>query len=193
MKTKNKIQTIHKKARRFKQKATKLILSPTPLRMFAKNRTAVSAVVSNIILIAAVIVVGMATLAWTQSQSADYQKTQTGVVNQDISQLQERISFEYISYSSPTLTVYVLNSGTINNVNVTSIQISSNISNSSTPISVNNLYLLNGASVKSLNIGQDGYFKVSVPNGVIIPGTNATNTIKVITSRGSSFVTNFAP
>lgn len=183
MKKNSIIQKVRKQTLRLKQKMTQSILAFTPIRLFSKNKTGVSAVISNIILIAAVIVVGMATLAWVQSQSADYQKTQTGVVNQDVSQLQERLSFEYVSYGNPTLTVYVLNSGTINGLNVTSIQVGAN-----PPVSVTNLHLLDGTSVKSLNIGQDGYFTANI--GTLNPGT--TYTIKVITSRGSSFVSNYA-
>jgi hypothetical protein len=75
-----------------------------------------------------------------------------------------------------------MNSGIINNVNVTSVQIGNNPA-----ISINNLYRLNGTPVSGLNIGQDGYFTV---NTSLSQGTNYS--IKIITSRGSSFVTNFA-
>ncbi len=183
MKTNSIIQKVRKNHRRFTQKAKQAFLAFKPMRLFSKNKTGVSAVISNIILVAAVIVVGLATLGWVQSQSSQYQQTQTGVVNKDVSQLQERLTFEYIAYSNPTLTVYVLNSGTINGLNVTSVKVGNNA-----PVTVTNLHLLNGTSVSSLNTGQDGYFTTSV--GTLSAGT--TYTIKVITSRGSSFVTNFA-
>jgi hypothetical protein len=183
MKISTKIASAVKKAQRMTRKTARSILGLTPISTLAKNRKAVNAVIANIILVAAVIVVGFATLGWVQSQSTQYQQIQTGVVNRDVSQLQERLSFEYVSYNSHTLTVYLLNSGTSNNVNVTSVQIGS-----SAPLSVTNLYLLNGTSVKSLTTGQDGYFTVS---GVTL-NQGTTYTIRVITSRGSTFVTNFA-
>ena len=150
-------------------------------RNLIRNKHAVNAVISNLILISAVIVVGFAVIGWAQYQSTQYQQTQTSLINKDINQLQERLSFEYISYNGSTLKVYIMNPGTNNNVNVTSIQIGTN-----PPITVNNLYLTNGTIVSGLKIGQDGYFTV---NTSLTSGT--TYSIKIITSRGSSFVTNF--
>ena len=152
-------------------------------RNLIRNKNAVNAVISNLILISAVIVVGFAVLGWAQTQSTQYQKTQAGIINQDISQLQERLSFEYISYNGSTLKVYIMNSGTNNNVTVSRLQIDTNLP----MITVDKLYLTNGTIVSGLKIGQDGYFTA---NTILTQGT--TYSIKIITSRGSSFVTNFA-
>ena len=179
---KNKHKTTRKKAQILKRKVVASAMSFPPLRMLVKNRRAVNAVVSNLILVAAVIVVGFAVLAWEQNQSAQYQQTQSGKITQDMNQLQERLSFEYISYNGTSLLVYIMNSGTNNNVNVTSIQLGNY-----SPITVNNLYRINGTRVNGLNIGQDGYFTASTS---LTQGTNYL--IKIITSRGSNFVTNFA-
>jgi hypothetical protein len=172
LKTKNKIIEVFSRCPPSNMSVPRLI----------RNKRAVNAVISNMILIAAVVVVGFAVLAWAQTQSSQYQQAQTGIVNKDINQLQERLSFEYIAYSDGTLTVYIMNTGSIGNVNVTSVQIGSD-----TPAAISNLYTLSGTQVSSLNTGQDGYF--TVPKS-LTQGTNYS--IKVITSRGSSFVSTFA-
>jgi hypothetical protein len=88
-----------------------------------KSRHAVSAVISNMILIAAVLTIGLVALGWTQAQSADYQKTQTAAMDKNINQLKERMSLEIANYKpasvapatqNNTLTLYFLNSGLVN-------------------------------------------------------------------------------
>ncbi len=88
-----------------------------------RNRRAASAVISNMILIAAVLVIGLVALVWTQSQSVDYQRAQTAAMDKNINQLKERISLEIANYKpnvanpvtpNNTLTLYLLNSGLVN-------------------------------------------------------------------------------
>jgi len=151
-----------------------------------KSRRAVSAVISNLILIAAVIVVGFAVLAWAQSQSSNYNNQYSSVISSDTNQLRERMVFEYIYYDNAhnNLTVYLMNFGTIDNVNVTTVYVNN------TPNSTIALRLLSsGASISSLNATQEGYFSIS-PSPSLVPGTNCP--IKIITARGSSFVGTFA-
>ena len=182
MKLQTKTKITCQKTKNFKQKSTKSTKFLTPLHMIRKNKRAVSAVLSNLILIAAVIVVGLAVIAWGQIQTAQYQQTQSRVINNDINQLQERLSFEFISYDGTTLKVNILNSGTNNNINVTSIKIDNNPS-----LPIDNLYLLNGTQVSNLNIGQDGYFTANLTPNL----THGTYQIKITTNRGSNFATNF--
>jgi hypothetical protein len=94
-----------------------------PVHKLIKNRRAINAVLSNIILIAAVIVVGFAVVSWSQYQSSSYQRQYTGDVNASIEQLQEKIVFEYVvKVDSTHLKVFLLNCGmrnvTINKVYV---------------------------------------------------------------------------
>ncbi|MCJ7469826.1 hypothetical protein MUO74_04910, partial [Candidatus Bathyarchaeota archaeon] len=82
-----------------------------------KNKNAVSAVISNMILVAAVIAVGFSMLAWTQSQSSNYTNQYGRAISSDINQLQERITLEWTYYNSTVpknLTAYLMNSGTVN-------------------------------------------------------------------------------
>lgn len=182
MKVQTKIKIVYEKAQRIKRKVTASSTCLTPLQRIRTNKRAVSAVLSNLILIAAVIVVGFAVIAWGQNQALQYQQTQSHIINQDINQLQERLSFEYISYDGTTLKVNILNSGTNNNINITNIKVANNPSSA-----VNNLYLLNGTQVNGLNIGQDGYFTTQLTPSL----THGTYTIKITTNRGSNFATDF--
>jgi len=148
-----------------------------------KNRRAISPVIANLILIAAVIGVGFAALVWAQSQSSSYTTQYGSVISSDISQLQERVVFEYIYYDSTknNLTVYLMNSGTIGNVGVSAVYVDTNTPNSTIALRL----LSTGASASSLNATQEGYFSIS-PSPSLTPGTN--HSIKIVTRRGSTFV-----
>jgi predicted PurR-regulated permease PerM len=151
-----------------------------------KSRRAVSAVISNMILVAAVIAVGFAMLGWAQSQSSNYTNQYGRAISSDINQLQERIVFEYIRYDNAknNLTVYLMNSGTIGNVIIATVYVNN------TPNSTIVLRLLSsGASISSLNATQEGYFSI-IPYPSLASGANYS--IKIITGRGSSFVGTFS-
>jgi hypothetical protein len=87
MKFNYKTRKMRRKARVVKRKITAPLLRFKPIHMLVKNRRAVNAVMSNLILVAAVIVVGFAVLAWEQNQSAQYQQTQSAIINKDVNQL----------------------------------------------------------------------------------------------------------
>jgi predicted PurR-regulated permease PerM len=151
-----------------------------------KSRRAVSAVISNLILIAAVIVVGFAVIAWAQSTSSSYNQHYSSAINSDINQLQERIVFEYIHYDNAknNLTVYLMNSGTISNVMIATVYVNN------TPNSTIALRLLSsGAPISSLNATIEGYFSI-IPYPSLASATSYS--IKIITGRGSSFVGTFS-
>jgi flagellar biosynthesis/type III secretory pathway M-ring protein FliF/YscJ len=92
------------------------------LKLF-KNRRGVSAVISNLILIAAVIAVGFTVLVWSQTQSSNYTNMYGNAIKSDTDQLRERLAFEYIHYDSTSLTVYLMNSGTIGDVSIASVYV----------------------------------------------------------------------
>jgi hypothetical protein len=159
-----------------------------PIQKMIKNRKAVSAVVSNLILIAAVIAVGFSVLSWSQGQSANYQKTHTDIVTEDINQLQERLSLENVNYNvnSHTLKLYLLNSGPVN-VTIQTVYISS--SPGSPPSFTVNTFNNISVPSKALNAtsGQrEGYVQVSqtLPLG--------TYKVTITTLRGSTFAYDFA-
>ncbi len=149
-----------------------------------KNRRGVSAVISNLILIAAVIAVGFTVLVWSQTQSSNYTNMYGNAINSDTNQLRERLAFEYIHYDSTGLKVYVMNSGTIGNVSIASVYVN-NVSYASP-----SLHLLStDVQTGSLNTTQEGYISISISPD-LAPGMNYP--ITIITGRGSSFVATFA-
>jgi hypothetical protein len=152
------------------------------LRLF-KNRRGVSAVISNLILIAAVIAVGFTVLVWSQNQSSNYTNMYGNAIRSDTDQLRERLAFEYIRYETGSLTVYLINSGTIGNVSIANVYIDS------IERGAPELYFLNGTSTNSLDTAQQGFFSIS-PLSDLASGSNYP--IIIITGRGSSFVATFA-
>ncbi|MCL4430202.1 MAG: hypothetical protein M1167_05570 [Chloroflexi bacterium] len=196
MSIKNKAQVIRKKTRTIKRKVTASVMAFTPIHMLVKNRRAVSSVVSNLILMAAVIVVGFIALGYARSTSNDYVSDYGQSVNADIDKLRETISFEYAFYNAthygPTngsLTVYFMNAGSINDVIVKN----STVSNSSWSISLDctgKTKLLNSTSTNNYDFGQEGYF-IQPLNTTLT--SNIAYTVKIITGRDSAFVYNFSP
>jgi len=152
-----------------------------------RDKGGVSAVISNVILIGAVIAIGFSVMTWTYSQSSVYQAQYENSVNSDINKLRERVSFEYVFYNNTakSLSVYLMNSGQVSDVSFTTIY----ISNSSWRITFTSVQLkfMNGTPTTYLAMGLEGYFALS---SVSLLSGNAY-AIKVVTWRGSSFENSF--
>ena len=163
--------------KKIRQTVEQHVFAIAPVHKLIANRRAINAVLSNIILIGAVIVVGFAVISWSQYQSSSYQTQYTGDVNASIGQLEEKIVFEYVvNVSSTQLKVYLLNCGT---QNVTLKEVSVNGVRNSTAIS---LYQLGPeTSIPSLDVGAQGFFSVSTSG-------SSPYYVKIVTGRGSTFV-----
>lgn len=96
-------------------------------RMFRKcfDRRALTPVISSIIMASVVIALSFAVLAWTQFRTSDYAETYGETTDAEIARLKERLTVEYISYngSSGNLSIYLLNCGAINNVEIESVRV----------------------------------------------------------------------
>ena len=157
------------------------------IQLLLRNRHGVSPVIANIILVATVISVGFAVLAWTYSTSSSYTTQYGTTVSSDVDKLRERVAFEYIFYNTTSpknLTVYMMNFGQVGKVNVTTVYVSNSswLASFSSP----QLKFLNTTSTSYLNVGQEGYF--------VLPITLQTGTsyaIKIVTWRGSIFESTF--
>ena len=161
-----------------RQTLTQHVFAIAPVHKLIRNRRAINAVISNIILIGAVIVVGFAALSWSQYQSSTYQTQYTSDVNANIGQLQEKIVFEYIvKVDSSNLRVYLLNCGPWQNVTIKEVSV--NGQRNSTAIILQSL----GAEtpVPSLNVGEQAFFTVPASG-------SSTIIVKIVTVRGSTFV-----
>lgn len=160
------------------------MVRPLFSRLF-KSRSAVSAVISNLILIAAVIAVGFTALGWTYSASNSYVAQYGNSVRSNSEQLAENLAFEYAYYSrtAESLSVYILNCGKINAVNLTAAYVANATWTTSTFTIA--LKWLNGTSISSnhLDMGQEGYFVWPA----IDLSLGNSYTVKITTWRGSSF------
>jgi hypothetical protein len=164
-------------------------MKPKEVQKLLRDRRAVSAVISNIILVGAVIAVGFTVVAWTSSRSSAYMTQYSESVDSDVDKLRERVSFEYVFYnnSAGNLSVYLMNSGKVDSVNFTTAYVS-NTSWVGTFTSIQfQLKFLNGTFTPGLAVGQEGFL-------VISPITLQLGTVyivKVVTWRGSSFDNTF--
>jgi predicted PurR-regulated permease PerM len=98
MTIKNTHKTLQKKTQSLKRSMANFV----PLCTIVKNKRAVSAVVSNLILIAAVLAIGMVALGYARSASINYQTDYSKTMNSDINKIKESLTFEYAHYSTST-------------------------------------------------------------------------------------------
>lgn len=96
-------------------------------RMFRKcfDRRALTPVISSIIMASVVIALSFAVLAWSQFRTSDYAENYGVTTDAEIARLKERLTVEYISYngSSGNLSIYLLNCGAIDNVEIESVRV----------------------------------------------------------------------
>jgi hypothetical protein len=147
------------------------------------ERRAVSTVVSSVILTGAVIAVSFVVLFWAQYRSSAYNEQYSEAMNADIARLKERLAFEYVFYNQTgrSLSVYLMNCGTIDNVNITTVYVKNNTW--FTPFSSIGLKFLNGISTNDFDIGEEGYFVLSSVS--LVAGKSYS--VRVVTGRGSTF------
>jgi len=155
-----------------------------------RNKRAVSAVISSVILTCAVVAVSFVVLVWAQSRSSSYNEQYGEAIDSDIAKLKESLAFEYVFYdnrSGSKLTVYFMNCGTIDDVTVQTVY----VSNATWRLSFSSISLkfLNGTPAQSLKKGSEGYFILSLPSPPLT--SNAIYYVKIITGRGSTFETTF--
>jgi predicted PurR-regulated permease PerM len=153
------------------------VSSFAPIRAFLKHKRAVNAVISNIILIAAVLIVGFTTLFWSQYQSSTYQMQYTDDINSEIGQLQEKVVFEYVVPVGGNLRVYLLNCGKQN------VTIREAFVNSQRNITNIELRRFDGTLTinNTLHIGEQAYFTIALSG-------SSPYLVKIITGRDSTFV-----
>jgi hypothetical protein len=153
-----------------------------------RERRAVSAAISNVILAGAVIVVGFVVLFWGQSQSTAYNNAYSQAMG-DPDRLKERLTFENAFYNSGktwNVSVYLLNSGT-KDVTIKTVSVINATTGAyvQAPSSVT-LRFLNGTIMAKpyLDVKQEGYFVLSLA-GSLKTGTRYL--VNVTTVRGSFF------
>lgn len=153
------------------------------------NKRAVGNVVSATILTGVAITLGLATLAWSQSMASNYVQEYGETIYADIAKLKERLAVEYIFYDNPSgnVTVYLLNCGTIDDVEIQSVCIRNSTWNH--VFSDLDLKFLNGTSIpdQDLDIGEEGYVVLSPVPAL----TSVYYHVGIVTVRGMKFDSGF--
>ncbi len=152
--------------------------------LLVKDRRAVNTVVSNMILIAAVIVVGFVVLSFARSDSALYQDQYQQTVSDDIEKLKETLAFEYIHYdfAEKELRIYIMNAGTIE-LQVDKVYLST--ATESYPFEV---FTLNGQQTTEHTIAIGAEREILLSNIDLVSGTYS---VKLATLRGLTFANTF--
>ncbi|MFQ6081135.1 MAG: hypothetical protein ACE5OW_05675 [Candidatus Bathyarchaeia archaeon] len=157
------------------------------VRRLLFDRRAVNIAISNLILAGAVVALGFAVLSWTYSRSSVYNMEYANLIEANSDRIKEKLVFEYIFYNtSGNLTVYLINCGKSNDVSLAHVYLSNSSWFRSFPDTDIELRFLNGTSTESLDIGEEGYFQLSVS---LV--TNTSYSIRIVTGRGRSFDATF--
>ena len=176
------------------------------------DRRGLSPIFATVILVAIVVVFG--SFAYYFSNNLTNNATNNIVSSAATSQqsIGERLSFENVAYkqSPANLTVYVLNCGISNNLQIDSLFLYNSSSSahtllayyshtnfSNTKSNKSGIYdLKTGKGVPSLNVGEEGYFTVSLSPTTLGSVPNLKGSIcdvHIVTKSGSAFDYEFAP
>ncbi len=188
MNTQNRTKVMRQKTQMLKRKAAQLAVCLAPARLFSRNRRGVSAVISNLILISAVITLGFVALAFANSTSVSYQTNYARSVHEDITKLKESLIFQYAHYAPNDIAVYVLNSGPAN-VTIKSIS----INNSPVILSDSNVVIQrmnDSVVIHDFVIGRGVGAEINVRDTSSVHSPEST--IKITTESESNFAYNFA-
>ena len=167
--------------------------SHTLERCLRLDRHALSPIFSTLILVAIVVTAGTTVYFYATNATISATNQYASTISESQQSISERIGFENIVYTSPTLTVYVINCGNTPNLKITGLILSS----ASNPLigyyPVTKLYNIDtGTEIANgiLNLRQEGRFSVTLnPGNLLSPGSMYT--LRVITERGSTFDNQF--
>jgi len=157
------------------------------------DKRAVSNVISAVILTGVVVALSLAVFGWAQSRSSDYNKEYSDTIDAETVKLQEKLAFEYVYYednSPKNLSIYLLNYGTIDDVQIKTVYV---YDNSGTlgfePFSEPPLYLFQSwDEISELDRGEEGRLVLTLPDPGLSSGYYG---VRVVTERGATFDTNF--
>lgn len=158
-------------------------------RIVFDNKRAESYVISAVILAGVAIALGLVVLAWAQSRSSDYASQYSETMNAETAKLGERLAVEYIDYDESThkLWIYLLNWGTIDDVEIQTVHIRKGSWHSA--ISTFTLTFFNGAPIpdEDLDIGEEGCIVISS----IDLDVSGYYYLRIVTVRGAVFDSTF--
>ena len=156
------------------------------------NKRAVSNVISAVILTGAVVALSLSVFAWAQSRSSDYSREYSETVDAETAKLREKLAFEYIYYEdnpSNDLSIYLLNCGTIDTIQIKTVYISDSSNTLLETFSNPQLYLFQSlVEISDLDRGEEGRLVLTLSASL---DEGAYYCVKIITGRGASFDSNF--
>ena len=179
--SKNKHESLQSRTQSLKLSTASFVL----LHTLVKNKRAVSAVVSNLILIAAVLAVGLVALGYARSTAMAYQSDYSETMSSDIAKLRETLIFEYAHYGSNQLSLYIINSGPVN-VTVEAVS----INNLPVPSSDVTIYRMSdNQEITNDVITKDTEVKIVLNTAGMTH--SGENTVKITSWSDSNFAYNF--
>lgn len=151
------------------------------------DKRAVSNVISAVILTGVVVALSFAVFGWAQSRSLEKRSEIAETVDAETARLKEKLVFEYVFYGNPSgdITVYLLNCGTIDDVEIKNVYVGNSTWLSNPPFST--LKFLNGAEIpdQDLDVGEEGYLELSTSL------SSGYYNVRVVTVRGATFDQDF--
>ena len=156
------------------------------------NKRAVSNVISAVILTGAVVALSLSVFAWAQSRSSDYSREYSETVDAETAKLKEKLAFEYIYYEdnpSNDLSIYLLNCGTIDDIEIKTVYVSDSGNTLLETFSDPQLYLfVSLVEISDLDRGEEGRLVLTLSTSL---NDGAYYCVRIITRRGASFDSNF--
>ena len=174
------------------------------LRIWSHNKRALSPIFATVLLATIIIIFGSVAYYYSTNLTTTATNSYVSTLSGSQQAISERIGFENVVYngSSTTLTVYIINCGSANNVQINSVFLydsSHNIVGS--PYSGTSISALNPIdrgtptptpiTGNALNVGTEAYFTVTLAGPSLIHGS--IYTIHLFTQSGSYFDYEFTP
>ena len=149
------------------------------------DKKAVNNVISAVILTGAVVALSLSVFAWAQSRSYDYSEEYSDVVDAETAKLKEKLAFEYIYYNGEEtdLSIYLLNYGTIDDVQIKTVYIYDSSDNLLQVFSEPPLYLFSSwDEISDLDRGEEGRLVLSTSLS-----DSVYYRVRIVTVRGATF------
>lgn len=167
--------------------------------IWSHNKRALSPIFATVLLATIIIIFGSVAYYYSTNLTTTATNSYVSTLSGSQQAMAERIGFENVVYngSSTTLTVYIINCGSANNVQINSVFLydsSHNIVGSpySFPSTISTLQPIDRPITgNALNVGQEGYFIVTLAGPSLTSGS--IYTIHLITQSGSYFDYEFTP
>jgi len=156
------------------------------------DKRAVSNVISATILTGVVIALSLSMFTWAQGRTSVYNREYKETVDAETAKLKENLAFEHVYYEgnpSKNLSIYLLNCGTIDDIQIKTVYIYDSGNTLLETFSNPQLYLFQSlVEISDLDRGEEGRLVLTPSTSL---GQGAYYCLKIITGRGVSFDSNF--